>query len=223
EPPPPPLDLPRRLPRQRTPRLEGRTHREIIDSSTTAELRAFARNEGVTDYVLLLSLWFAFLHRLTKSSDITVGTPVQGRPSARFAGTSGDVVNSLPLRVRQIKPLTARDLLTNVRTHVLAALEHQDLPLPLMLQQPLNGAAAGTPFDTLFVLQDFTHLPTVERLMVQGDTAPVQVGGLSLSRILIDQQEGQFDLALEVLPCGNELQCAWRYDDEQFDPVWIAS
>lgn len=223
EPPSSPLDLPKLQPSRRIPRHEGRTHWETVNASVTAELRSFARAEGVTDYVLLLGLWLGFLHRLTKSSDITVGTPVQGRPSARFERTVGDFVNTLPLRVREIDALSVRGMLTVVRTTVLEALAHQDLPLPFM-RQPAGGRdASGPPFETLFVLQDFTRFAAVERLMLQNDASPVQVGALTLSRVLIDQQEGQFELALDLWPRGDELLCAWRYDDELFDPEWIAS
>src|SRR5690606_12822063 len=176
-----------------------------------------------TDYVLLLSLWFGFLHRLTKGSDITVGTPVHGRPSARFERTVGDFVNTLPLRVREIEALSVRGMLPVVRSTVLEALAHQELPLPLM-RDPAGGRdASGPPFETLFILQDFSRFAAVERMMLHADALPIQVGALTLSRVLIDQQEGQFELALDIYPRGDELLCAWRYDDELFHPEWIAS
>src|SRR5690606_26146249 len=168
-------------------------------------------------------IWFGFLHRLTKGSDITVGTPVHGRPSARFERTVGDFVNTLPLRVREIEALSVRGMLPVVRSTVLEALAHQELPLPLM-RDPAGGRdASGPPFETLFILQDFSRFAAVERMMLHADALPIQVGALTLSRVLIDQQEGQFELALDIYPRGDELLCAWRYDDELFHPEWIAS
>src|SRR5690606_10367292 len=83
--------------------------------------------------------------------------------------------------------------------------------------------ASGPPFETLFILQDFSRFAAVERMMLHADALPIQVGALTLSRVLIDQQEGQFERALDIYPRGDELLCASRYGDELFHPEWIAS
>src|SRR5690606_29388835 len=72
------------------------------------------------------------------------------------------------------------------------------------------------PFETLFVLQDFTRFTVFERLMLAAEDEQVQCGALTLSPYRIDQQEGQLELSLEIWPRGDGLLCAWRYDTELF-------
>jgi amino acid adenylation domain-containing protein len=214
---PPPLDLPTDRPRPRMPSLRGDTWRTQLDSTKVAGIRALARAQGTTDYVVLLSLWFVLLHRLSGRSDIVVGTPVLGRPSARFERTIGDFINMLPLRVRDLNRGSFADLLQRVRTVVLDGLTHQEFPLPRMVEHQVgHGDRAQPPFQTLFVLQDFTRFKSAERLLLTPEDRPIDCEGLRLSPYRIDQQEGQIELGLDIWPSGEEMLCTWRFDTELY-------
>ena len=222
-PPPPPLELPTDRARARTPALRGSTVWRTLDPSTTSRLRALARAEGVTEYVLLLSFWFVLLRRLSGLADITVGTPVAGRPAARFARTVGDFVNMLPLRVRDLQGVAFRELVQHVRQVVLDAMARQDAPLSSLMED--RGArgeqAAGPPFRTLFVVQDFARSSSIARLFSAHDSASVVFGPLAVRQYPINQQEGQFDLSLDVWPRDEELLCCWRFDRDLFERATI--
>jgi len=222
-PPPPPLELPTDRARARTPALRGSTVWRTLDPSTTSRLRALARAEGVTEYVLLLSFWFVLLRRLSGLADITVGTPVAGRPAARFARTVGDFVNMLPLRVRDLQGVAFRELVQHVRQVVLEAMARQDAPLSSLMEElgARGEQAAGPPFRTLFVVQDFARSSSIARLFSAHDSASVVFGPLAVRQYPINQQEGQFDLSLDVWPRDEALLCCWRFDRDLFERATI--
>lgn|GEM_PF-887449 len=219
---PPPLELPFDRPRSGVPELRGSSVSQRLDAKLTSELRELARRQGVTDYVVLLSLWVAFLHRLTGQDDITVGTPVQGRPSSRFNRTVGDLVNTLPLRLRDLAGVSFVELLHRVRTVVLGAMARQDVPLARMVGQLRHRTERGAaPFQTLFVLQDFSLFGLFERLQRANEDDRIPFGALTLSPYFLHQQEGQFDLQQEVWPHGGDLVCLWRFAVDVFDAPTI--
>jgi hypothetical protein len=95
---PPWLDLPVDRPRPpvqtfRGARLFGRIPADVADS-----LRTFARANGVTPFMALLTAFYTLLFRYTDQTDIVVGSPVAGRQSADAERMIGCFVNMLPLR-----------------------------------------------------------------------------------------------------------------------------
>lgn len=219
-PPSPPLDLPTDRPRTRDVAMRGGTVHHVLTSSVSQAVQALAKSESTTDFVVLLSAWFVLLHRLSGSDDIVVGTPVLGRPSARFARTVGDLVNMLPLRVRSISELTFSELVQEVRRAVLDGVAHQDIPLPLMLERLAQQQGGGRPpFQTLFILQHFSHFQKYESFMLGSEKDRFEFGSQTVSPYRIDQQEGQFELAVDIWQMAGELHCSCRYDSDLYDRV----
>src|SRR5439155_22495236 len=91
-------------------------------------LKALARQEGVTLFVLLLSAFKLLLYRYTRQADIVVGTPVAGRNQVETEGLIGYFINTLVLRTNLSGAPSFRELLARVRQTALDALANQDLP-----------------------------------------------------------------------------------------------
>jgi amino acid adenylation domain-containing protein len=217
-PPPTPLDLFPDRPRPAVPRLNGRTLRSTLDAAISSRVARLAKEEETTEFVVLLALWFSFLHRLTSHDDVTVGTPVHGRSSVRFDRTVGDLINMVPLRMRDIGPRSLRTLLRDAHRTTMQSLSHQDFPLPWMTELTAGGRnTIATPFQSLFVLQDFSQFGDIQRLFLGDECERITLGGLTLSPFPFDQQEGQFDLSLEACRTGDTLACVWKYDTDLFD------
>jgi len=89
--------------------------------------RDFCAAQGVTMYMLLLSVYAATLHRLTGYGDILIGTPCANRRT----GTEdliGPFSNPQVIRMRMEAQDTLGALVERVRTWTMGALAHQDLP-----------------------------------------------------------------------------------------------
>jgi amino acid adenylation domain-containing protein len=217
-----PLDLPADMQRPELRKLRGATYWNQIDAGTAQQIRKIATQNGVTYFVVCLCLWFAFLHRISGKSDLIVGTPVVGRPSARFARTVGDFVNMLPLRVRNAGELTFTELLGTVQETLLEALSRQDFPLPLMVDHSHSTAGMGQPpFQATFAMQDIGRSSPLQKLLAAKEDARLRLGDLEIGRYDLDQQEGQFELSMDIWPNDEGFRACWRYDSDLFLPGTI--
>ncbi|MBY4899380.1 condensation domain-containing protein, partial [Cupriavidus sp. AU9028] len=105
-----------------------------IDDALAHGLRERAREHGATMFMLLQAGFQALLYRYTGSSDICVGMPVANRNRLEIERVVGLFVNTQILRVRIDGREPLRALLEQVRTAVLGAQAHQDLPFEQLVE-----------------------------------------------------------------------------------------
>ncbi|HST63407.1 MAG TPA: AMP-binding protein, partial [Longimicrobium sp.] len=127
---PPLLELPADRPR---PAAQG--HRTAVTGALLgAEIlegvRALARREDATPFMVLLAALDVVLARWSGQDDVVVGTQVAGRA---HAGT-GPASNTLALRVSLAQRPTFRVLLARVREATLAAYDHQAVPFERVVE-----------------------------------------------------------------------------------------
>ena len=95
--------------------------------------------------------------------------------------------------------MTFRELVAQLRTTVVEALDAQEFPLPLLVERlhPLRDSGRSPLFDTFFNFIRFEEFREFEGLLSGDESgAPVELGGLRLGAFALPQQEGQFDLAI---------------------------
>lgn len=195
-----------------------------IGAPLTERLREIARQEGTTSFVVVLATFHAFLSRLAGVDDVIVGTPTFARSKAEFMTVIGDFVNSVPIRAALPAGTTFRDLVVQLRQTVHEALDAQELPLPLLVQRlsPERDAGRSPLFDTFLVFQRFDQFRDVVGLLTETDPpTTVDVGGLRMTAFPLPQQEGQFDLTLQLLERGSDVVGAFNYRTEIFDEATI--
>jgi amino acid adenylation domain-containing protein len=214
------IELPAQRPRPTLRSVRGATCAFEIDADLSDALRRLARAEGTTLFVVLLAAFKTLLYRRTGTEDVIVGTPTFGRNRAEFARVIGDFVNTMPLRSRLDATLTFRALLGRLRETLLGALEAQDYPLPLIVQQlaPARDPGRAPLFEVLFLMQRFEQLKELEPVLAPGAAAGViEFAGLRLQHYPLDQQEGQFDLALQIVDCSGALAAQFKYNADIYD------
>ncbi|MFE5393975.1 condensation domain-containing protein [Streptomyces sp. NPDC056568] len=91
-------------------------------------LRATARRERVTVFMLLLAAFTRVLRRYVDTDDILVATRGGFRTRAEFEKAVGFFVNMLPVRTRVTEDGAFRDLLHQVRRNLLGVYAHRDVP-----------------------------------------------------------------------------------------------
>ena len=218
----PVLNLP--LDRQRPPTQghRGASHGFRLDDEVVRRLREFAQAQGATLYVTLLTVFQVLLHRYTDQSELLVGTLTAGRSQAELAGVVGYFVNPVVLRTELSGDPPFIELLARVRQVVLEAMDHQEFPFPLLVErlQPSRDASLSPIFQTLFAL----HRPPRRKEMMSlwapvepGRDAGVPWAGLRLEPFALGQQEGQFDLSLEMMEGHDTLSGFFKYNTDLFD------
>ena len=220
----PSLNLPEDHPRPSVQTYHGAAMNFILDTDLSARLKALAKVEGVTLFTLLLAAFQALLHRYTGQGDIIVGTPTFGRNEARFAKVVGYFVNMIPLHADFSTDLTFRDFLAQTRQRTLASLDHQDYPFPRLVARLGAGhdASQSPIFQATFDLQRVQGFGDLAALFIPGrQLRRFDFGGLTLEPYPIHQQEGQFDLSLQMTEFEEMLPADIKYNTDIFDASTI--
>ena len=204
------LALPVDRPRPPVRTFRGASVAFQLPRALSESLQALCQAEGVTPYMFLLAAWQLLLHRVSGQEDLAVGSPIAGRRFEETEGLIGFFVNTLVLRSRLSPALTFRELLAQVRTTVLEAQAHQDLPFETLVEhlQPERDLSHGPLFQVWFVLD-------------QPQPRAVAVQGLTLRPLAAESHLAKFDLALSMVQLPEGLAGSLEYNTDLFDAATI--
>ncbi len=156
---PQPLGLPLDRPRPEQRSLQGDTVGIVVDPGVAAGLQQLADAHGVTMAMLMQAALGVLLGKLGGGEDVTIGSPIAGRTDEALADLVGFFVNTQVLRVNLSGDPSFADLLSRVREKALAAYEHQDLPLEMLVEliNPDRSAAYQPLFQVMFAWQNWAR------------------------------------------------------------------
>lgn len=152
----PVLLLPADFPRPAYKSGQGRREIRIIDPTVKDKLQHIADREGVSLYMLLLTLMNVLLSKYSGQTDIVIGSPIAGRNHPDLEDQIGIYLNTLPIRTRFSGTDIFRELLLAVKENVLNAFEHSIYPFDRLLEDlRLSWDTSHSPlFDVALVLQN---------------------------------------------------------------------
>jgi len=207
-PPLPTLELASDRPRPAAQSFRGEAIRFTCPQTLAASLRDVARAEGVTLFGLLVAAYFVLLQRYSGQDDVIVGSPAIGRTRAEFERVVGYFVNPVALRANLAGDPTFKELLAQVRGTVQGALAHQDYPFALLVERLQPERASNRPpvFQVMFNM-----------IRLDGVAGRRTVGPIEVEPYWFPQEEGQFDLALDIGENGSEILGMLRYSTDLFD------
>ncbi|MEU6994155.1 condensation domain-containing protein [Streptomyces sp. NPDC046465] len=165
----PPLTLASTAPQQTEP--PPRTRWLDIPQPLYERLRAAARRERATLYMVLLAAFTRVLRRYVNTDDILVATRGGYRTRAEFEKAVGFFVNLLPVRTQVPAAGDFRDLLHQVRGNLIGVYTHRDVPFErlgpdLGLWRPGFGSAVS-------VCVSFQTTPEVPPALEGLDVTPI--------------------------------------------------
>ena len=192
-----------------------------VDAQVAQALRTIAAESGATLRTLLLAAYSVLLRQSTGQSEVVIGTPVAGRGSRDFDGVIGCFANMVPIRVGHDHGNDFGDVLGHVREEALAAFARQDYPFPLIVQQI---AGEREPFRTpvFQAVFDFMHSERaceLSRFFVDdGESGGVRFGNTIWHPFPVPQQEGQWELALDMTESDGRILGRFKCDTGLFAP-----
>jgi acyl carrier protein len=203
---PPVLELPTDRPRPATagPRA-GHVFR-VLPPETAQGVRALARREGATLYMVLLAALDLLLARWSGQEDVVVGTPIANRTRRETEGLIGFFVNTLALRADLSGNPSFQALLGRVRETTLGAYQHQDVPFERLI-------------DELRVERSLSHTPLFQVMfsLVDGADAARPFGGLAVEPYPWGAGVAKFDLDVMVMEREGGLEVAFTWREELWD------
>lgn len=204
------LELPTDRPRPSIQTFQGSNHRINLNPQLTSQLKRLSQQTGTTLFMTLLTAFAVLLSRYSNQEDIVIGSPIANRNQSELESLIGFFVNTLALRVQLPENPTFLELLERVREITLGAYAHQDLPFEKLVEelQPQRSLSYSPLFQVMFVLQNTS-------------TGTLELPGLSVCPVPVEDSNAKFDLTLTVEETQSGLHCEWNYDTNLFDPATI--
>jgi len=130
-----------------------------LDTAVYQRLKALCAQTEASLFMVLQAGLVAMLHRLGAGEDIVTGTPVLGRTEAVQMPLVGYFANTVVLRTNLAGNPTLNALIDQVRTSVLAAYDHQDIPFDRLVETlaPERSLSRSSLFQVMMLLD--TPLP----------------------------------------------------------------
>jgi amino acid adenylation domain-containing protein len=192
-------------PRPVVQNYRGARHTKQFKGATHEALRKLSAGEGVTIFITLLAAFNTLLHGHTGQDDMVVGSPIAGRNLVETEELIGCFANTLVLRSDLSGNPSFRALLGRVRETAVNAYAHQDVPFEKLVEelQPRRDASYTPLFQVSFSLQTTTEV--------------IQVPGLKMSRVPIDNGTAMFDLVCNMKETGEGLFATMEYSTDLFN------
>ncbi|MGA3081756.1 MAG: condensation domain-containing protein, partial [Terracidiphilus sp.] len=183
-----------------------------LDGGTLERCKSAARAANTTVFTVLLTAFYALLHRYTDAEDIVVGTPVSIRNHPAAESMAGLFINTLALRASAAGNPTFSDFVGRVRETVAGGLAHQEVPFDAIVNvlRSERGGARASLFQAMFEYRNIgkSHLA---------------MEGIAAERMEFDCGFAvtPFDLTLDMEPGGAELRGNFYYNAEVFEHATI--
>jgi amino acid adenylation domain-containing protein len=208
---PPTLNLPTDRPRPPKRQFQGRTYATTLPMELLQDVRRLGASQRIYPFTLFLAAFKALLYRYTQQEDLLVGVPVAGRPRVEFEDVVGYFVNVLCLRSHVAADMSFLDYARTLQELHSEVQEHSDFPFTEVVREVGGARNRG-------------YVPLIQvQFVYQNWITPGGVGGgrLGLEAMLDLQQQGEFDLSLELVELGGRSQVFFKYAPELFDDATI--
>ncbi len=197
------LELPTDFARPKLMTYRGSVKPLILSKDLSHRLAQLSRAENTTLFTTLLTAFQLLLGRYARSNDIAVGSPIANRTRREVEDLIGLFVNTLVLRTAFSDAQPFTELLAQVRHHVLAAHDHQDVPFEQLvdLLQPARSTAHTPLFQVMFILQNAPD---------ESQDLP----GLTLSMPKREHKVSKFDMTLSMSETSDGLRGSLEYSTD---------
>jgi aspartate racemase len=177
----------------------------VLDSETSAKVSVIANELGATPFMVLLAAFSALTSRYCDSNECVVGTPTSGRLTAESEEMVGLFVNLVVLRTGVETGCNFKELVTNVRTTTLRALDHQDFPFEKLVEgmAPERSLAHSPLFQIMF---EYRNHPSAE----------LRIEGIAAEPFEFESGYSQYDLHFDIRPGKSGMRFLLHYNQDLF-------
>ncbi len=200
------LELPTDRPRSAVRGSSGAVHFFELPPWVLSGLKDVSRTHGATLFMTLVAATKVLLARHSGQQDITVGTATSGRGMAGLEKLVGFFVNTVVLRSYVDESRSFAELLSEVRTTVLDAFAHDDVPFERLVEltRPDRDASRNSLVEVMIGLQN----TPVE---------PVELAGLTVEEVPFVVDDISHDFNVEYAERDGTLVAAIGYSTDLFD------
>ncbi len=204
------LELPLDYVRPAKQSFEGDSIITKLDTKYTNQIYKICKELNVTPFMLFISVYYILLSIYSRTEDIVIGTPIEGRYNSELSNIIGMFVNTLPLRNKIDIKSTFKEFLMQVREQSLRSFEHQDYPLDELIKklEIKRDSSRNALFDVAFTYQNQSY-PT---MALKGIETEFYIPKTNISK---------FDLLLEAIPENENISFRFEYCTQLFSKEYI--
>ena len=212
----PALNLPTDFKRPPVQTFNGHSIRFALPQRARDNLSGLAQQENASLFMTLLATFAVVLQRYSGQDDFCIGTPVAGRDRTELENLVGFFVNTLAIRVRPDTGISFRDLVREVKSHVLDGFAHQEVPFEQIVEaiDPARDMSRSPLFQVMLAYQ---NLPA-EQTNTGELTA---VGDIRLEPYNPGVDASKFDMTLTLWEENQGLGGALQYNTDLFSVATI--
>ncbi len=203
------LDLPTDHPRPSAHSWHGAREEISLNSATLGKLKALARAERSTLFMVAVAAFQSLLWRYANQESILIGAPIAGRNEVEIEDMIGLFVNTLVFRTDFSTDMSFRDLIQQVRSFALEAYMHQDLPFEKLVEElvPQRSLDTHPLFQVMFTFQNIPK-------------QVFEIPGLRIKEMPFEAGIAKLDLSVEVWE-NSEFHCQFEYNTDLFELATI--
>jgi len=213
----PVLDLPSDRPRPPIKTYNATREDWTLSPPLVRRIKEAAASANASLFTTVLSAFGVLLRRLSLQDDLVIGVPVAGQPATGHVNLVGHCVNMLPIRLRATAGMHFSDLLGQVRTSMMDAVEHQQMTLGSLLRR-------------LPLTRDPSRLPLVSAILNVDrklDPASMRFAGLEAEMVGNARRYETFDIFINAVESERGLVLECQYNTDLYDRStirrWLAS
>ncbi|KAI4271885.1 MAG: hypothetical protein LQ337_005685 [Flavoplaca oasis] len=175
----------------RPPQMDNKTaaHKATLDLRTLNRMKRVCSRMGMTPFQFLLAAFRCFLYRYTEEKDVTILMIDGNRPHPDLEDVLGFFVNMIPLRCVNDCEGGFDDVLEDMKTVALEAMEHSQVPFDTIL-------------DVVEVKQDPSHFPlgqVVLNYQMHGKMPNYSTHDFNIDNVTSDDVPTACELKLEAM------------------------
>lgn len=190
-----------------------------INDEIVHKVNTLSHRLSITRFSFFFSC-FQLLYMLKSGSfNSTIGVLSSGRSNSRFLKTIGYFVNPLPVFCNRPGTLRLEDHLKMTHKEICELLDNQNLPFSLLVGNISVERKAERPvlFSAVFNMLSRKQLDVATDLVYPDKkSTDITFCGMNIKPYHVNQQEGQFDITLELLERDNHIQGILKYNSELF-------
>jgi len=199
------LDLPTDFDRPMVKKYDGRLVHFEINKKQTTQLKNLAKKEGVTMYMIILTIFNILISKISNQDDIVIGSQTAGRQHADVDQIIGLFLNTLILRNNPRGELTFKAFLAELKQNTIQCFNNQNLAYEELIDEldAERDISRNPLFDVLFSYENFKE-----------DSGKI-IPGLSIQPYNLEHKMAQFDLALTAVE-GEQISLYFEYATHLF-------
>ncbi|QKG84493.1 amino acid adenylation domain-containing protein [Kroppenstedtia pulmonis] len=210
----PVLTLPMKQSPSQVQSFKGDLLTRTLPKELVSRLRQFSVKEGATLFMTLLSAFKTLLQRYSGQKDLLVGIPIANRDRKEWEDVIGLFLNTLVIRSDLSGKADFRQLLHQIRTGLLEAYTHQDVPFEKIVEeiQPERSIYRNPIFDIL-----------VNHVRFNQEQPDRQTSLLDVEPIGNQIPESKFFMTFYIEESEQEVRLRLVYRKELFDKELMAT